>query len=93
MQNGSQGNIPQIRRGIVVADYAIRKQSEWMGVVSVKFARSLNAEATTAVGVIYEDEFAPVGMGLFQRWKLPRYGPEGFFLGGNRHSQKDRAEA
>ena len=60
MQNGSQGNIPQIRRRIVVADYAIRKQSEWMGVVSVKFARSFDAEAAPAVGVIYEDELASV---------------------------------
>tara|TARA_B110000438_G_scaffold101768_1_gene100664 strand:+ start:21 stop:209 length:189 start_codon:yes stop_codon:yes gene_type:complete len=60
MQNGSQGNISQIRRRIVVADYAIRKQSEWMGVVSVKLARSFDPEAATAVGVVYKDELASV---------------------------------
>ena len=92
MQNGSQGNVPQIRRRIVVADYAIRKQSEWMWVVSVKFARSLNAEAATAVGVVYEDELAAVGVGFFNRRELSWFGAEGFFIGISEHSEQGRAE-
>jgi hypothetical protein len=92
MQNGSQRNIPQIRRRIVVADYAIRKQSEWMGVVSVKFARSFDPEAATAVGVVYEDELAAVGVGFFNRWELSRFGAEGFFIGISEHSEQGRAE-
>ena len=92
MQNGSQRNIPQIRRRIVVADYAIRKQSEWMGVVSVKFARSFDSEAATAVGVVYEDEFAAVGVGFFNRWELSRFRAEGFFIGIGEHSEYGHAE-
>ena len=87
MQNGSQGNIPQIRRCIVVADYAIRKQREWMRVVSVEFACSLDADTAPAGGVIYEDELAAVGVGFFNRWELSRFGAEGFFIGIGEHSE------
>jgi hypothetical protein len=92
MQNGSQGNVPKIRRRIVVADYAIRKQSEGMGVVSVKFARSLDADTASAVGVVYEDELAAVGVGFFNRWELSRFGTEGAFIGIGDHSEEGRAE-
>ena len=81
MQNGSQGNIPQICRGIVVADYATRQKGEGMGVISVKFSRSLDADTAPAVGVVYEDELATVGVGFFNRWELSRFGAEGFFIG------------
>jgi hypothetical protein len=63
-----------------------------MGVVSVKFARSFDAEAATAVGVIDKDEFAPVGMCFVQGRKLPRFRAERFFLSVRRHSQQGRAE-
>ena len=63
-----------------------------MWVVSVKFARSFDAEAATAVGVIYEDELAAVGVGFFNRWELSRFGAEGFFIGISEHSEQGRAE-
>jgi hypothetical protein len=63
-----------------------------MGVVSVKFARSFDAEATTAVGVINEDELTAVGMGFFNSGKLSRFGEEGFFIGIGEHSEQGRAE-
>ena len=77
----------------MIANDAVGEHGKGVRRVAEVSAFTLDTETATAVGMIHEDQFAAVGVRLFQRWKLPRYGPERFFLGGNRHRQKDRAEA
>tara|TARA_E500000178_G_scaffold314308_1_gene332459 strand:+ start:21 stop:203 length:183 start_codon:yes stop_codon:yes gene_type:complete len=52
-----------------------------MRLVSKVFAFPLYADAASPVGMVYENEFSPVGMSLFQRREFPRLGPEGVFIG------------
>jgi hypothetical protein len=49
-----------------------------MGIVPEKHTVPLHTNAAPAVGVIHEDEFAPIGMGLFERGEFPGFGPEDF---------------
>ena len=64
----------------MVTDYAVGKKGERVGVVAVKFPRSLHADTTPPVGVIHEDDFAPVGVGFFNRWKFSFLRTEWFTL-------------
>ena len=52
-----------------------------MRLVSKVFAFPLYADAASPVGMIYENEFSPVGMSLFKGREFPRLGPEGVFIG------------
>jgi len=67
-------DVAKIRRSIMVTDHAVRKQGEGVGVVAVKLSRPLHADASPAVGMVYEDKLAPVGMGFFNRRELSRFG-------------------
>ena len=52
-----------------------------MRFVSKVFAFPLYADAASPVGMVYENEFSPVGMSLFKVRKFSRLRPERFFLG------------
>jgi hypothetical protein len=62
----------------MIADDAVGKHGEGMGIISVKLARSFYANAAATVGVIHKNKFAPIGMGLLDRGKLPWFGAEDF---------------
>ncbi len=78
VQHGAERDVAQIRRCAVIPDDAVGKHGEGVRIVSVKFTRPLHADAAAAVGMVHEHKFAPVGVRLFERGKLPRFGPEGF---------------
>ena len=78
VQHGAERNVPQIRRCAVITDNAVGEHGEGMRRVSEILARTLHADAATAIGMIHEHQFAPIGERFFQRWKLPRLGAEGF---------------
>ena len=52
-----------------------------MRLVSKVLAFPLYADAASPGGMIYENEFSPIGMGLFKGREFPRPRPERFFLG------------
>jgi hypothetical protein len=66
---------PPVRR-----DSARCRKAAWRrdAGVAEKHARSLHADAATAVRMIHEDEFAAIGVRFFQRRELPGFGAEGF---------------
>ena len=70
MHDCTKRNVAKICRSIVVTNYAVGKKGERVGVVAIKFPRSLNADTSPPIGVIHEDKFAPVGVGFFYRWKF-----------------------
>jgi hypothetical protein len=48
-----------------------------MRVVAEKHTRSLQPNAASTVGMIHEDKFTAVGVGVFERRELSRLRPEG----------------
>ncbi|MGY8712492.1 MAG: hypothetical protein ACKVJ1_01310 [Verrucomicrobiia bacterium] len=64
----------------MVTDHAVRKQSEGVGGVAVKLARSFHADTASAVRVVHEDKFSSVGVGFFYRWELSCLGSVRFVL-------------
>ena len=82
VQHGAERDVPEIRRCAVIADDAVGEHGEGVRGVSEIRARPLHADAAAAVRMIHEHEFAPVGVRLFQRRKLPRFGPERLRPGG-----------
>ena len=52
-----------------------------MRFVSKVFAFPLYADAASPVGMVYENEFSPVGMSLFKGREFPRLRSEGVFFG------------
>ena len=52
-----------------------------MRFVSKVFAFPLYADATSPVGMVYENEFSPVGMSLLKGREFPRLRLEGVFFG------------
>ena len=80
MHDRTKRNIAKIRGSIVVTNDAVGKKSERVGVVAVKFPRSLHADTSPSVGVIHEDDFAPIGVGFFNGWKFSFLRTEWFTL-------------
>ena len=76
VQHSAERDVSEIRRSAVVPDDTAGKHGEGLRVVSEKFTRPLHADAAASVGMIHEDEFAPVGVRLFQRGKFPGLGTE-----------------
>jgi hypothetical protein len=72
MQHGAERDVPQVRRCAVITHDAVGQHGEGMRVVAEKHARSLHADAATAVRMIHEDEFATVGVRFFQWRELAR---------------------
>ena len=93
VQHGAERDVPQIRRCAVIADDAVGEHGEGVRSVSEIRARPLHADAAAAVGMIHEHEFAPVRVRLFQRRKLPRFGPERLVGGGGGAREPGEAEA
>lgn len=93
-------DVAKIRRSPVIPDDTIWKHGKGLWVISVKLPIPRDTETSTAVGMIHEDQFPPVGVGLFDRWKLTRLGAEDFrawFFGGcsrvyNGHTNEDRQQ-
>ena len=81
MEHGSDGNIPQTCRCTMIANDAIGQNGEGMRLVSKVFAFPLYADAASPVGMIYENEFSPIGMGLFNRREFSCLRSVGVFLG------------
>ena len=89
MHHRTKRDIAKIRRSIVVTDHAVGEQGERVGVIPVKFSRSLNADTSTPVGMVNKDKFTPVGVSFFNGWKFAFLGAEWFAFLDNRC--KDRA--
>ena len=70
MHHRTKRDVSKIRRSIVVTDHAVGEQGERVGVIPVKFSRSLNADTSTPVGMVNKDKFTPVGVGFFKGWKF-----------------------
>ena len=66
MEHGSDGNIPQTCRCTMIANDAIGQHGEGMRLVSKVLAFPLYADAPSPVGMVYENEFSTIGMGLFK---------------------------
>ena len=73
MENGPQGNIPKIRRRIVLANDAIRKQGKGMGIIPVKLPIPRHPKTPSPIRMIHKDQFTPVGIRLLERGELIRF--------------------
>ena len=80
MHDRTERNVAKICRSIVVTNNAVGKQGERVGVVAIKFPRSLHADTSPPIGVVHEDKFAPVGVGFFYRWEFSILGTVWFTL-------------
>ena len=60
----------------MITDHAIGQHGEGVRIVAEKHARSLHANAAAPVRMIHENKFTVVGVRLFQRRKLSRFGAE-----------------
>ena len=72
MQDGAQGNVPQIRRCAVVANDGVGEQGEGMRAVESEGVCRLNPETAPAVCVIYKNQLPAVSARLFKRRKSAR---------------------
>ena len=72
----AQRNISEIGRGTMIMNHAVGKHGEggWTG--EAELAIPLDTNASPAVGMIHERQFASVGMGLFQRGKFSWFSTE-----------------
>ncbi len=57
--------IAGISRGASKENYAVREQGEWRGTRKAKSNSAIDADASSAVGVIDEYQFTSIRMGLF----------------------------
>ena len=62
----------------MIADQPIRQHCEGMRIVSEEHARPLQPNTATAVGMIDEDEFTAIDVGVLERRELSRPRPKGF---------------
>jgi hypothetical protein len=63
-------DISEVGRGSVIAHHAVGQHGERVRIVEAEDANALYADTATSVGVIYEDEFTPIGVGFFDRGEL-----------------------
>ena len=80
MHHRTKRDVAKIRRSIVVTDHAVGEQGERVGVIPVKFSRSLNADTSTPVGMVNKDKFTPVGVSFFKGWEFAFLGTKWFTL-------------
>ena len=80
MHHRAKRDVSKIRRSIMVADHAVRKQGERVGVIAVKLARSLHPDASASVGMVNKDKFTSVGVGFFKGWEFAFLGTKWFTL-------------
>ena len=78
IHDGAKRDVPKIRRCAAIADYAVGEHGEGMRFVSEVLPVIRHTEAAAAVRMVHKHEFATVGVRLFERGKLPRFGPEDF---------------
>jgi len=91
VHHGAERDIAQIRRSAMIPHNAIGKHGEGLRVIAVKLSLARHAEASAAVGMIDEDQFAAIGVGFFQRRKFSRLGAKGFICsrdGGERQNEQ-----
>ncbi len=78
MKNTTQRNVTKIGRSVMIPNNSVGKHGEGMGVVAVKLTCPLDADTAPAVGVVYENQFAAVGVGFFNGWEFPFLGTKDF---------------
>jgi hypothetical protein len=65
----------------MIADQTVREKGKGGRSGKPKPPISVDANAAPAVGMVHENQFATVGVGLLQWGELSRLRPEGFVLG------------
>lgn len=76
MHDGAERDVSKIRRRAVITHDAVRKYCEWMRSIAKELAGRFHAKTATPIRMIHERQHASVSMCLFQRRKLPWFGPE-----------------
>jgi hypothetical protein len=65
VHHSAERDVSQIRRRAVITHNSIGQQGEGLRIVSVELARSFDTYAATAVCMVHEDQFAPIGVCFF----------------------------
>jgi hypothetical protein len=76
MQNGAQGNVPQIRGRTVVANHSVGEQGKGVRTVESEGVCRLNPETAPAVCMVYKNQFTAVSARFFKGRKSARLRPE-----------------